>query len=133
MFEVSKATLGAVIDALLDSKLDHKAVVLKLAKEFPETFLEVIRSQQTPDAWSWGRGIVQSIRDQKLVEAVKALRTEKDLGLKEALDIVVNVQYSMFGQGWVPEPMRECPHLDNLFLLTTANQLKAVAYKLYGA
>jgi hypothetical protein len=131
-FDVTNQVLSDVLDAMLDPNLDHKAVVLKLAKQYPGTFLAVVEAVRTPDAMPWGRPIVEYIRNGKLVDAVRTLRTEQDLALKEALDVCVNVQWTMFGQGWIPEPQRECPPLAN-DLMVLANKLQAVAYRLYGA
>ena len=132
METINKQAYKHILRGALDPNLDRNAVFLCLIEEFPMTFLDILNvlergDQEDPDYL----GIVKSINNDKMVEAVKALRHKDALGLKEALDVIVAVKYGMAGQGYATEPNREYPSsiVQDPILARLVDKLKATAYR----
>lgn len=82
-----------VIDLLTDlrSEIDFRALGIHLAKTDPETFLRLLRdlkADEIGDNDQWMAGVaVDLLSDTNIVPAIKRLRNELNIGLKEAKDL----------------------------------------------
>ncbi len=86
---MNKEIYSKVIDRLLSGDLNYKKIVIELAKQEPEIFLEISGSpveQILPV--DTVKQIVSDIKSNQMIKAIQELRTAMNLGLGEARDII---------------------------------------------
>lgn len=83
-----------VIDTLIKGNIDYKQIVIDLAKENPELFLKLTKTHRlmSLDFSQNLKMTVQFARSGATVDAIKCLRIETGLGLKESKDIIERFQ-----------------------------------------
>lgn len=85
-----------VIDILLRPDLDWKAIVVAIAKEYPGIVVEAVQP-----SYNWHKEVIINLINvpPRKVETVKLVRQYAGFGLKEALDVVNNVQEELYHRG----------------------------------
>lgn len=94
----NNASYKQAIDILMADKTDYKALAINLAKSYPSIFVRMAESQTEP-VETWHGVVNDRIRGGQKVEAIKEIRTNTGLGLKEAKDIADNVQNMLISNG----------------------------------
>jgi ribosomal protein L7/L12 len=97
-------TYKKVIDILAQEDLDYKSIVIKLAKRYPETFVELVDPHK-----SYADEVCDMIANRKLYESVKLIRAKEGLGLYDAKQIMDNLVMRMYvlnKLSWTPGPER---------------------------
>lgn len=81
------------IDLLTADNVDYKAVAIALAKQNPELFCSLAAGAGACafPATGWHREVVEHIRSNHKVSAIKLCREKTGFGLKEAKDIIDDV------------------------------------------
>ena len=94
-----------VIDILLRPDLDWKAIVVAIAKEYPGIVVEAVQP-----SYNWHKEVIINLINVPplRVEAVKLVRQYAGFGLKEALDVVNNVQEELYHRGMSTLERFEC-------------------------
>jgi hypothetical protein len=83
-----------VIDILMNGQVDTHALTIKLAQCYPEIFLELFCGAVT-----WHQTVINLIKTDQFVEAIKTLRKETGYGLKESKDVVDNLRWDLYRAG----------------------------------
>lgn len=97
----------AAIELLLNGNVDYRDIVIKLAKQQPSLFIALAAPPEAPKSepyeWIAGKAILKSeltsrhsdiinlLRGNQKVSAIKALRELYGVGLKEAKDVIDNL------------------------------------------
>ena len=117
---------SALIDLLMSGTLDYKKIVTDLIKTQPEVFLQLIDRRSNVEGWR--AEIIDFMRDGKKVDAIRSLRQLMGYGLKDAKDVIDNLQDYMHVNGWVNEANQfgTCQLVDNN-LRAACNRLKSAA------
>lgn len=76
-----------VIALIMDEKIDYRRVVQRLAQDYPDILLKVMNEKE-----DWQREVVEEVYHRNKISAIKRLREATWLGLKEAKDIVENLE-----------------------------------------
>lgn len=80
------------IDILMAGTFDAKAVAVELAKNYPTIFVRLAASASAPKEDAWMLSVRAKLVGGQKVEAIKEIRGETGLGLKEAKDMADNAQ-----------------------------------------
>lgn len=94
------------IDIIMEGDYDAKAVIRELVKRDPKMFCSII-DERPLAVEQWHRNVKKFMIDGSVVEAIKLLRQETKLGLREAKDIVDNVQNRLYAIGYSSVSYRE--------------------------
>jgi len=84
--------MNKIIDLVSNPNTDFKAIAIRLAKEYPDVFLEVsgINASSMP---IWKREVAWMIDQKLMVPAIKHMRENTGWGLKESKDTVDYVRH----------------------------------------
>jgi hypothetical protein len=77
------------IDLLMNSDLDFRAMIVRLAKEDPETFINLTNKPKKSEEYLYR--VVSEIKNGNKVSAIKILRENTGFMIKESKDIVDNL------------------------------------------
>lgn len=86
-----------VIDILVADTIDYKNIAIQLAKFNPELFLRFHGKTTVKD---WMREVIQYMKDGEKASAIKTLRANEGIGLREAKDICDNLQNYLSEAGY---------------------------------
>lgn len=94
-----------VIDILLRPDLDWKAIVVAIAKEHPGIVVEAVQP-----SYNWHKEVITNLISDppRKVESVKLVRQYAGFALKEALDLINNVQEELYRRGMSTNGCLEC-------------------------
>jgi len=96
------------IDILVGSTVDYKAICIELAKQNPELFCDLAAPSRGN---SWQKEVVDLVRSNQTVSAIKLCREKTGFGLKEAKDVIDAVR-SRDGDYWYnPSHLEERFHV----------------------
>jgi ribosomal protein L7/L12 len=102
-----------IVDALTTGAIDYKAIALAILKSNPDVFAEALEAAiAVAPALPYERNIIDYIRGENMVGAIKELRTASGLGLKEAKDVIdsLRTQLHHIGRlGYRPQSLGEPP------------------------
>lgn len=87
-----------VIDILTTADVDYKAIALELAKDNPGMFLRYHNKKRFVPQWI--KEVIDFLKNEKKVEAIRTLRAETKIGLKEAKDICDHLQNKLAKHGF---------------------------------
>jgi len=82
------AAYKQVIAILMEGSLNYKDMVVELAKHNPDTFLAIHALVGDSAMEPWVKDAARQIKGNNKIEAIKIVRTNTGLGLKEAKDVV---------------------------------------------
>lgn len=85
------------IEVLMNQDINFREMGIALAKNCPELFLELVN---VPPYLTKYRPVKVNLEKREKIQAIKELRTVTGLGLKEAKDIVDNLQREGVIRGW---------------------------------
>ena len=104
-----------VIEMLMNQQVDHYTLMVKLAQNYPEIFLEL-----TCNAVVWHQTVINLLKTEQNVEAIKIVRKETGYGLKESKDVCDNLRWNLVhdgvitSQSWWAEAVVLNPKLEEL-------------------
>lgn len=93
-----------VIDLLTQEFVDYRKLVIAIAKENPEAVMRAVYLGAARPA-AWAREAAAFIKANNPVHAIKQIRIEHGLGLKEAKDIVDTARLRMQDLGRMTIPL----------------------------
>ena len=93
-----------VIDLLMQPDLDHRALVIQIAKDEPTVLIAAAEALKkhltlTSPTIQWQREVVDLIIGGNKVNAIKTIRKETNFGLKEAKDIADHLHRYLYCAG----------------------------------
>jgi hypothetical protein len=78
------------IDILMSDNLNYKELIVRLAKDNPELFIDLVQINRAPVDHDI-RSILGNLLSGNRIEAIKLTRTKFSLELKEAKDVINNL------------------------------------------
>lgn len=85
------------IDLLMSGKLDFRSIAINLAKSNPELFVQIARDGIHSEEWHCD--VIDLIKQDKNVEAIKLTRTHTGYGLKDSKDVIDVLRGKMYNAG----------------------------------
>jgi ribosomal protein L7/L12 len=84
---------------IMSVSFDAKKIAIALAKEHPEIFVKLYEA--TTIVLGWHREVITAIYQNNFVQAIKTIRENTGVGLKEAKDIADNLRVYMSNNGYM--------------------------------
>lgn len=106
------AAYSRAIDLLLSDQVDYKQVVVELAKKHPTIFVRLVDGSSPVTRPRWHRRVNSLIQSVRKIDAIRLIREETGLGLREAKDIADNVQHELYVAGRNCEDYAQPARLD---------------------
>lgn len=108
---------AAAIDLLMDARTDFREICAKLAKHDTALFVRLAgHNDQVP----WKLQVIDFLRDNRKVDAIKTIRANTGYCLKSAKDVAEWAQYEMSRQGLIhfsyEPPVSTLPYIERELL-----------------